>query len=318
LRVLDANGREIASENIRSGIQVLAVADLDGDHHAEILCGWGLTREYREATARVTIERLDGATLRAEEVLAPSTTRQEIAALVPEPAPGAPGLLVAYYDSKYMVRTTHLRKVGGEWQTQDVAHVRMAESYTRGDVDGDRQPDLVVGRVYGDAIGVEGDAFLLRPDGGRVPIPTTRGVHGLAVTDHDGDGRAEVYLGDGWHENYGQLARARLTEARWNGRGFDTTLVDELRGPKEYTFWQLAAADLDGDGRPELVGRADAVVRAYRFDGGAWHGIDIAGQARDVATGRVGAELGDAVLVLGDRAELIRLRADDWTPPAAR
>lgn len=305
MRVVDGAGRERARAPVPGGIEVLAVADLDGDHRAELVAGWGATRDHRNARSRVTLHRLDQATLVEELVVAPATTRQDIAAVV---ARGAE-LLIAYFDDVYSVTKVTARRGDAGWSTADPVVLRMATSWAIGDVDGDLHPDVVVGRLYGDAKDRDGDAFVLSPGGQRRVVPTQRGVQGLAVADTDGDGRDEIFLGDGWHQSYGQLARGRLTWVRLVDHELRSELIEDT--PGQYTLWQILVADLDGDGKPELVTRGSHYVRVYRRSGDRWRGLTIAGEARDLAVGDLDGT-GAAILIVGARSELVSLRNVIW------
>jgi hypothetical protein len=160
-----------------------------------------------------------------------------------------------------------------------------------GDLDGDGARDLVVGRTYGDEVASDGDAFLLRPDGARVAIPTTRGVHALAVIDGD------LFLADGWDKDYGRVARALLTRSRWTGGAFRSEVIDDVAG--EHSIRSLVAADLAGDGRAELAARGSGSVRVYTRADGGWRGRRVAGAAADLAAGDVDGAPGDELLVVG-------------------
>jgi hypothetical protein len=176
--------------------------------------------------------------------------------------------VLAWFESKYMVRIETARRDTAGWSRTEVATIRMATSLGSGDVDGDGSPDLVVGRVYGDAIGSDGDAFVLRPGGQRIPIPIRGGVRALGVVDLDGDRRAEVLLGDGWNRDYGTRARGLLTKAVHERGSFVSEQLDD--GAGQYGLDQIFAADLDGDGRPEIVTRGNAFVRVLRWHDGRW------------------------------------------------
>jgi hypothetical protein len=307
IRVVNHRGVELSRASVHGGIQVLTAVDLDGDRRDEVAAGWGMTREHREATARVTLHHLAGEQLVEEVVIAPATSRHDVQAIVPV-GPGA--LLIAYFESKYMVKSVRAVRRGRSWGLEDVASLRMATSYAFGDADADRRPDVVVGRVYGDDREADGDAFLLAPGGDRVPIPTTRGVRGLALADVDGDGQAEIYLGDGWHRNYGRLARGRLTWARWEAGRFRSDLIEET--PGQYTIWHIVPADVDGDGRPEIVTRGSHHVRVHRWHDGRWHGLTVGGESRDVAVGKLDDHPGDDLLILGPRSEVVSLGLVRW------
>lgn len=312
LRVLDASGQERASTAAPGGIQILAIARLGDGRRAEIVAGWGLSREHRQAPARVVVYRLEGERLAAEAVIAPQTSRNEIAAIVPfAEEPGT--LLIAYFDAKYTVRSVIARR-GATWSTSDVATIRTATAYARGDLDGDGRPELVVGRVYGDAQGSDGDAFVLQGDGRRIPIPTTRGVRALAIADADADGRPELFLADGWHQRYGRDGRGLLTWIRHVDGALRSELIEDT--PGQYSVGRILPADVDGDGRVELVTSGSHYVRMFDRRSGRWEGLTLAGAARDVAIGDLDGVAGDEVLIVGDQAEIVSLREHVLGRPA--
>jgi hypothetical protein len=280
LRVVDASGRERARVPAPGGVQVLRVADLDGDGRAEILAGWGRTRDHRDAPARASLYRLDGDSLVEQIVMQPASERPEIVELAP--VAGSARLLVAHFQSKYMVELAYAEPAGERWTFTPIATLRMATSFALADLDGDGADDLVVGRIYGDEPEADGDAFVLRPDGTRVPIPIVGGVRSLTVADLDGDGQLELLIGDGWNRDYGKVARARLTRAWWDAGEFRSELLEDAAG--QYTLWDILAVDLDGDGEPELVTRGSSAVRVLRRGAEGWVGRTVAAGCREVFT----------------------------------
>ncbi len=284
LWVIDRSGRELGSAPAPGGIQALVVTAVAG--RPAVVAGWGRDRAHQDAGTRIALYRLDGAALVEEVIAQPVSERPQVAAIVAAP----PDLLVAWYADKYVVKSAMARQAGGSWRLEEVASLRTAGSYALADVDADGRRDLVVGRFYGDELASPGDAFVLRPDGTRVAIPTTRGVNAIAVAGGD------VFLADGWDKDYGHQARALLTRARWSGGAFRAEPVDDVKG--EYTIWRLLAADLDGDGRSELVARGSGSVRVYAEDRGRWTGRQVAGEAADVAAGDVDGAAGDELLVV--------------------
>jgi len=306
IRVVAPSGRELARAPVTRGIQTLAVADLDHDGHAEVFAGWGQTRDHMDTRATFTVHRWRQGELVEETVLAPVTTRQDAVSIVPMPDNHA--VLLAYFESKYMVHGVVATQDGSSWSVTPLATLRTATTFARGDLDGDGVADLVVGRVYGDDKGVDGDAFILSPDGTRRPIPTTRGLRSLAIADGDGDGHPEVFLGDGWHQNYGELARGLLTWARPSTQGFHTELIEDTAG--QYAIERILPATIDG--QTMIVTLGSSYVRVFRHAGGRWTGLTIAGLARDLAVGDLDGKPGDEILILGTESEIVNLRGIAW------
>lgn len=301
IRVLDATGREVTSLPVPGGILQLVAADLEGDKRTEVYAGWGQTRDHMDAVAKVTAYRFEKGKLVEELIAAPSTSRQEVSALVP--MFDTKELLVAYFDSKYMVTSMVATKGATGWTTKTIASLRTATSYARGDLDGDGKPELVVGRVYGDDKGLDGDAFVLAADGSKKPIPSTRGLRSIAIIDTNGDKKGEVFMGDGWHQNYGQFAHGLLTQATLEGGTFKTTLVEDT--PGQYEIMETLPATIDG--KLVLVTHGSHYVRVFWRDGAAWKGLTIAGPTRDVAVGDVDGKPGDEIMIAADKSELVNL-----------
>jgi hypothetical protein len=302
LRVISSSGTTLAAAPVTGGIQVLRAADIDGDDHVEVIAGWGQTREHMDARTRFTVHRLVHARLVEDVILAPTTTRDDTVAIVP--LRDARSVLLAYFESKYMVTSVVMSPQGPGWKRESLATIRTAVAYASGDVDGDGAADLVVGRVYGDEIGIDGDAFLLGPGGERRPIPTTRGVRSIAIAGSEPDGRNEIFLGDGWHQNYGKLARGQLTWIRVDEGGMRSELIEDT--PGQYAIEQIVPAMVGG--RPVLVTRGSAYVRVFHRDGNLWTGVTVAtAVARDIAVGELDGIPGDEVLVLADPPQVIHL-----------
>ncbi len=300
IRIVELSGKEVASVPVAAGIHVLVAADLDGDRRAEILAGWGESREHRAAKARITLHRLKDGTLTEEVIAAPETPRAEITTILPMPDEKA--LLVAYFDSKYNVTSAVARRDKQGWQLDKLASIRMATSYARGDLDGDGALELVVGRVYGDDVGIDGDAFVLAPDGSRSKLPSTRGLRSLAIVGRD------VFMGDGWHQNYGQHGRGLLTRVATINKGYVAQLVENT--PGQHSIERIVPATIDG--APAVVTLGSHYVRVFSLRGDAWRGLTIAGPARDIAVGDLDGKPGDEIVVVGDTSAIVDLRGVAW------
>ncbi|MEW5852762.1 MAG: VCBS repeat-containing protein [Myxococcota bacterium] len=312
LRVLDTAGREKASVPTPGGAQLLSVVDLDGNRRGCILVGWGMDLAHRDAAARVSVYRLERGHLVEETVLTPPTTRAEITTLL-HVGGSPPTLLITHYVDKYDTRSVYAARTVEGWKIQEIARIRMASAYARGDVDGDGKPDVVVGRPYGDDRTADGDIFLLRPDGTRVPIPSLRGVRALTVADSDGDRLPEIFYADGWHMDYGRVARGQLSWARWDKGAFTREVIEDT--PGQFTLFKVLAADVDGDGTPEIVTQGSAYARVFKRVGSQWKGLTVGEAGKDLAVAELDGKPGvDVVIVAekGPRSEIISLRGTEW------
>lgn len=112
-------------------------------------------------------------------------------------------LWLTYFESKYMTRTGYCpQPTAKECAFVEVSRTRLGDVV---DVSGDK---VVVGRPYGDIQGQDGDLTLVE-NGTQIPLPSYRGVRAAAFF---GDPAApQIAIGDGWHQNYGQIAQGRLS-----------------------------------------------------------------------------------------------------------
>lgn len=292
----------------------MVVADLDGDGRNELLVGEGLRgynpKEGPQTDVQLRVYRpLDAGGWEPVELYRQATERPEVTTLQVTDLDGdaQPEILVAYFSSKYFVDLVEVRRSAGTWQSRKLANVRMGPYVAAGDVMGDGRPRLVVGRPYGDPLPpppagssqtappptVLGDAFIL--DGSRrIALPVHRGVSGVAVGDLDADGRPEIVVGDGWHSDFGKVARGRLAILKGRGEAWDYEFVEDV--PEQIRLRELTLADLTGDGRPEIVVRGDrksslgGAVRVYqRTAAGTWQARTLAPDVQAFAVARIGA-----------------------------
>lgn len=291
LRVLRSDGQVLASLPAPGGVQVLEAFG------GAVLAGWGRTKAAVDAQASVVRYTLSGAELRAEAVLNPAGERQQVVAI----APMRDALLLAWFSDKYLVQAVKATGKGQNWTTSPLAEARTAPVWLPGDLDGDGKEDLVIGRTYGDQQGSDGDAVLQRASGERVPIPTTRGVRAGCLADTNGDGHPEVALADGWDKDYGHKAKAQLRLAWWADGGVSTTVLDLVQGDNDVS--RLLAADIDGDGRDELLAVTNNRLRVVEKEGDSWIAWDAAQHVEDAAILRGPA--GVRVVVIGPTSELL-------------
>ncbi|PKO99090.1 MAG: hypothetical protein CVU13_08170 [Bacteroidetes bacterium HGW-Bacteroidetes-8] len=167
-------------------------------------------------------------------------------------------VIASYYESKYMVETVLISYSSGNWSNKIFLTERMSTAFDIGKFD--EKNLFFVGRVYGDSIGDEGDAYIL--DGKvKTELSVRRGVKSaIKVGDGDNNGKNEIYIGDGWHQNYGKIARGRLAVIR---EGFTYKLIEDVKGQSNID--QIEIADIDCDGKNEVLTSGSRFFRIYSY-----------------------------------------------------
>jgi len=156
-------------------------------HEENIFIGYGYSREF--PTNPLIIMKYDLSLKNPEIVYTSNTTRSQITTLKST----SKGVLLTYFTSKYDTKTLVL-------ETMEIVDQRRMGMYT------DYHEGLLVGRPYGNDIGIDGDVTY-----NNAHIPSFRGVNALTFIDINNDGEKEIIIADGWHQNYGQLAEPRLS-----------------------------------------------------------------------------------------------------------
>ena len=214
-------------------LQQWLAADLDGDGRAEVYAAFGLGRGHTEAPLEVVrFARVAGAVVRTP-LWTSDGPRNQVTALAAWPrATGGHDLYVGAFEDRFFVRGGVLAREGGEPRWIEGHRLRLGMARAVGDFDGDGAVDVAVGRLYGDSPDQPGDLRVLHAGGESEPIETLRGVRAVGSGDFDGDGRVDLLFGDGWHKNYGKLARFRPSQAIPRGDGGWRTLrFDERSEP---------------------------------------------------------------------------------------
>lgn len=120
------------------------------------------------------------------------------------------------------------------------------------DVNGDQQSELltVTGRMN---LVLPPRPFAITPLGVDEPLFTLEGVYpdDVQVLDLDGNGRPEIYLSENLPLEVGKPYRGSVRGLEWDGRSFQTVYYEEFDNQRWVA--DLAAGDLDGDGRKNLI-----------------------------------------------------------------
>jgi thiol-disulfide isomerase/thioredoxin len=284
---------------VKDTVTKMTTADLDGDGKAELITGEGLLGynpkegPQTDVTIKIYTPREKG-DWTPVEIYRKVTERPDVTSLRVKDldGDGKQEILFAHFASKYFVDLRVAKRAGDRWTITELPTIRMGAHIDAGDFLQNGVSMIVVGRPYGDpppdTTTAIGDAFVL--DGTRrIPLPVTRGVSSVAVGDLDGDERDEIVVSDGWHANYGKLARCRIGIVSRQGDEWKYELVEDLEG--HMRFEQIDLIDLNADGKPEIVGRAslrDALggsVRIYERTNGGWRGMTAAELAQAYAAG---------------------------------
>ncbi len=167
-------------------------------------------------------------------------------------------IIASYYESKYMVETILITFLSGNVNSRVLLTERMSTAFDIGKLE--EKNLLFVGRVYGDSLGDEGDAYIL--DGKvKTRLSVRRGVKSaIKAGDGNNDGKSEIYVGDGWHQNYGKIARGRLAVI---GEDLTYTLIEDIKS--QTNLDQIEIYDIDNDGKNEVLTSGNRYFRIYRY-----------------------------------------------------
>jgi hypothetical protein len=187
------------------------------------------------------------------ELFSVVSERAEVPFLKWQDAKGAPSKVwIAFFDSKYTTKIGFFNPTQKEpWTFNEVSVLRMG---TAVDAFGDL---VVVGRPYGDIQGQDGDLLLLK-DGQRELLPSYRGVRAVRLIGDPHE--PSIFVADGWHQNYGQMAQGRVSLLRKDastGR-YALQIVDKDDG--QYGFSKFVEFMIDAKRHVAALGPRQVVV----------------------------------------------------------
>lgn len=151
----------------------LADADNDGRNDIVLLNGWS---GYKDDYVSVhLLSYQNGHWIMKELWSKPSSRPQPVYLKVCDfDGDGRNEIIASCFESKYMVQTIVLSENSGEWVTKASFTERMAMARDIGYLNGG-EPLQVVGRVYGDTIGANGDAYIIK-GGQKIDLGVFRGT----------------------------------------------------------------------------------------------------------------------------------------------
>lgn len=254
----------IFEKSLSNEVLLIAVGDADNDGENELLVVTGRQR-YVKTEVRVTMFDYVNDEWVISELYEKYSIRPRPTELIIAKYPDQDlnSVLVSYFESKYLVETVNIFLSDGEWKNEVLAVKRMAMAMDVGLVrvndSGNPEMDMVVGRVYGDEIGMVGESYILGSD---EYLPSKRGVKAIRIGDGDNDGENEIYVGDGWHQDYGKVARGRLAEINMQNAVYTYSLIEDVK--YQYETTQIEIADVNNDGLNEVLTRGNRSFRIYQ------------------------------------------------------
>lgn len=269
LRVYTPAGKVVAEAQERGAAQVMYLLPSyddkppGGEAAVRFALGRGISRDDRAAPMSVTLYRFDGRSLVGAAVELPQTSRTQVVAIAQRKPAGTLWMLA--FESKYhALLLSAERSSDGRYVVTREDSIRVPLGMVLGDPDGDGQNDIFIARPYGETPDEPGDVFRWRKGAARELLPTTRGARALTVVDGAPDGM--VVVADGWHKNYGQMAKALVTRIDAapgsQGKNWRPTTLAHVAG--RHGFDRLYTGHFDGDDRLDLIaaGNGPAILIA--------------------------------------------------------
>ncbi len=245
----------------------LFVDDSDNDKKNELVVVTG-RRGYFDTYVRVNIIEFENNEWILSEIYNKASPRPQPTYLdvVDYNNDGLNEIIVSYFESKYIIETVSISMISDEWESEVLSQERMAMSRDVGVFAGSKLNRIVVGRVYGDKLGDEGDAYISQED--KIMLPVKRGVKTVKIGDGDNDGENEIYVGDGWHQDYGKVARGRIARLIHDGDEYVYELIEDVK--YQYEISQIDIADITNDGKNEILTIGSRYFKMYKYIDEQW------------------------------------------------
>ena len=233
VHLLGPDGREAWSFRAEGEVRAVHLADIDGDGASEAIVGTGDCRLYvLDAGGETRWEHAfpPGSGMRAQRVMTVSSADLDGDGRVQVLA-GTEGWLFHAFEADGTLK----------WQTE--THYHCVTGCLAADLDGDGKDEVLVGTEYYtiNCLNPDGTARWRRSTGCVSPT--------ILSADLDGDGKSEVVYGD-W-----RAVNAVRSGALFSGpdRGGRMVWRVNMGGEVE----DIAVADMNGDGRPEVIAGSD-------------------------------------------------------------
>lgn len=180
---------------LQGNVQVAKRGDRDQDGKQELIIGLGSGKGFRDAPMELLSLQEQGLITLWKSSMGNNQ--------IPD--------LHVFKDSIFFVHSTENTEFAGSFleKTNEVRTIATSKLALR--MIPKDEHSVYVGRVYGEEPRSDGDLRLFRNGEPQQAINSFRGIRALSLSDVNQDGIPELLVSDGWHFQYGTMARARLS-----------------------------------------------------------------------------------------------------------
>lgn len=227
-------GKLVAKASAAAADTVHAAAVFEDRGAKRIAVAFGYGRKNPKAPIEVYL--YDAGLDKREKIFERATERSETTYLGQRGA----GLEINFFESKYFTVFGDLQPASGSaWTLEERIKARLGMQVDRA------EDAIAIGRPYGDVAGQDGDVRIYL-SGSPTLLPSYRGVSALRFVQLDEDPESEIMIGDGWHQDYGQLAQGRLSMLDRDGVSGRYRLELVELDPAQYAFTRIAGIEAGG------------------------------------------------------------------------